>query len=107
MPEDITSRILAALGHTPKAIDELQLSDISQRSLQRHLADLVGAGRVVAQGSGRARRYLLADHPGQIALSADAEALRAYVRQPISARRPVGYDRGLLRAYEPWAGESA
>ena len=111
MPEDITARILTALGPTPKAPDELQLSDVSPRSVQRRLADLVAAGRVRALGAGRARRYQLVEQPGQIPLSADSEALRAYVRQPISARGPVGYDRSLLEGYEPnrtaWIPESA
>jgi hypothetical protein len=48
-------------------------------------------------------------------LSPESQEIRAYLRQPLSARKPVGYNRELLNAYRPgvtfylpeWAGARA
>ena len=37
----------------------------------------------------------------QVPTSVEGEAIRAYLRQPIQRRDPVGYDRGLLENYRP------
>ena len=44
-----------------------------------------------------AQRPLSAPHP----LSADSQDILAYVDQPLQARKPVGYQRDFLEAYQP------
>src|SRR5690606_35430671 len=39
--------------------------------------------------------------PAHIPLSADSVDILAYVAQPVSARKPVGYQRDFLDSYEP------
>ena len=39
--------------------------------------------------------------PPGIALSADSLDILAYIDQPLTARKPVGYQREFLEAYEP------
>ena len=83
---------------------------LPRRTLQYHLRTLVGAGRLRLTGGGRAARYHLAGGrddaagppaDGIIPLSPEGEALLAYVRQPVAARQPIGYDRAFLDGYRP------
>jgi hypothetical protein len=126
LPEDLTARIEAEIAGHPDGvgIDDLHtaLADIvSRRSLQRRLASLVEQQRIRAEGDGRALKYRGRTGDVTIALqgvsatasagqvtaevyvptSAEGEDIRAYVRQPIQGRKPVGYDRELLEAYRP------
>jgi len=86
--------------------------NLSKRTLQRRLDELVAQGRLVPTGEGRARRYLLppseapppeselrVDRPDW--LSPKAAEVRALVSRPISERTPVGYRGGFLDAYLP------
>lgn len=83
--------------------------DLARRSVQRWLAQLVDEGKIAPIGEGRGRRYLgvgssIADDdvfPSHIPLSADSRDILAYINQPISARKPVGYERDFLQAYKP------
>lgn len=126
LPEDLSARIEAEIARHPDGagIDDLHavLADIvSRRSLQRRLASLVEQRRVCADGDGRALKYrgvtgdvTVALHgvsatasAGQVTAevyvptSVEGEDIRAYVRQPIQGRKPVGYDRELLETYRP------
>lgn len=86
---------------------------LARRTAQRWLNELVAAGRIKALGAGRARRYVAAAmpfvqvpsedeaFPRHIPLSADSRDILAYVDQPLTARRPVGYQRDFLDAYQP------
>lgn len=91
---------------------------LDRRTLQRRLAELIKAGRVLKEGSGRARRYRLAplrltaqiaEAPDAITASAEiyvpltehGEEVRALVRRPITDRSPVGYNRSFLERYAP------
>ena len=89
---------------------------LARRTAQRQVAQLVASGRVVAQGEGRARRYCAAASAasgadpagsnagtglGNVLLSADSHDILAYVNQPLAARKPVGYQRDFLDAYDP------
>ena len=90
---------------------------VARRSLQRYIAKLINEERIVAQGKGRARRYFGVNgskstdlnktlnrtdsFPGFIPLSADSLDILAYINQPLSARKPVAYQRELLDAYCP------
>jgi hypothetical protein len=103
-------------GVTAQEVGEALGRDIPRRTLQYRLKGLVDAGRLVMEGSGRAARYrapeAAAARPAEvgqaeqaaIALSPGGDEVRAYVRQPQAARKPVGYNRGFLDAYRP--GES-
>ena len=99
-----------------------------RRTLQYRLRTLVDAGRLVMDGSGRWARYraptlMLSEPPDFLALAeperpfigaapekpaaqaqplseAGAEILD-YVRRPVAARQPVGYDPDFLFSYQP------
>jgi hypothetical protein len=100
-----------------EALLEKSGNGTSRRTLQRHLAALVTQGRLVTTGRARALTYRLpansatvqsaatsasnATAEAYVPISPDGEAIRAYVRQPSSLRRPVGYQINFLEAYEP------
>ena len=112
--EDL-NRIIEAVAAFPEGagIDEIngQLGDkVPRRTLQRRLASLVQERRLIVEGRARASRYRLSSVQGEdrttrgeasIPLSPEGEALKAAVRQPIRNRRPVGYNRTFLDAYQP------
>ncbi|MDP2827127.1 MAG: Fic family protein [Sulfuricellaceae bacterium] len=87
---------------------------IARRTAQRLIAKLIEAGQITARGEGRARRYSGAKvvlvaassaitdvFPSTIPLSADSLDILAYIDQPVEARKPVGYQRDFLNAYQP------
>ena len=97
-------------GASVAQITNALAGDVARRTLQYRLRTLVEAGRLVLTGNGRAARYHLAggdvaagDAPAAdiIPLSPEGEAVLAYVRQPVAARLPVGYDRAFLDGYRP------
>jgi len=86
--------------------------------LQRRLAWLVAEKRLTVEGRGRASRYRvpiilqvdsarLAIHGQEVSveiyipISAEGQAVKQAVREPIQRRRPVGYDRAFLDGYRP------
>lgn len=87
--------------------------DLARRTVQRWLNELVAQGRVSALGRGPSRRYRFAAEPVEpttdatdrfpehIPLSADSRDILAYVDQPLTARKPVGYQLEFLAAYQP------
>lgn len=125
LPEDLAARIEAEIARHPDGIgiDDLHtalVNIVSRRSLQRRLASLVGQQQITAAGDGRALKYHGGTRDISIApqgiptallgqaavevyvpVSPEGEAIRAYVRQPIQGRKPVGYDRELLETYRP------
>ena len=89
---------------------------IARRTAQRLIAQLIDSAQITAQGQARARRYFVAGpqamatspldsrvdvFPRFIPLSADSQDILAYINQPLSARKPVGYQRDFLEAYRP------
>ena len=88
---------------------------IARRTAQRLIAKLIENGQIAAHGAGRARRYFAAQaftgsgtelpaadsFPSFIALSADSRDILAYIDQAPAARKPVGYQRAFLDAYQP------
>lgn len=123
IPADEPARILAEVGLHPAGIgvEALQaaLQDaLSRRTLQRRLAELVRQQRLVPEGQGRALRYrtaaaeasaqlptepaqLLAPVETYVTTSPEGDEIKAYVRQPVQARRPVAYNIRFLEAYSP------
>lgn len=90
--------------------------DLSQRTLQRRLAQLVASGRLIKDGVGKAVQYKLpssslnltlpdiqldASIEAYIPVSPEGEKIRLYVRQPRQMRAPVGYDPEFLAVYHP------
>lgn len=81
--------------------------EIAGRTLQRRLEQLVVQGRIVPHGDGPRTAYKTASAdeaeraPGYPRISADATKIRLLVRQPMSSRHPVGYNRDWLYAYRP------
>src|SRR4029453_12760377 len=90
-----------------------------RRTLQYQLKQLVDLKRLVREGERRGTRYhepsiadatSVAAQPGEpragtadiaLPLSREAKAIQPYVRHPVAARKPVGYDRDFLDAYRP------
>ena len=102
-------------GRTAAQIEAALASAPPRRTLQYRLKSLVDSKRLVMEGAGRWARYRL---PRQVSMDAHgvswrievgsalslSEAgaeVREYVRQPPTARRPVGYDRAFLDSYRP------
>lgn len=99
---------------------------VSRRSLQRQLQAMVEAGKLALEGRGRSIRYVVAGvKPGTyrlavdvdwssqmvvadirnatfyVPMSADSNAVRDYVRQPVEQRMRVTYQEAFLEAYQP------
>lgn len=88
---------------------------VPRRTAQRWISQLIKDGKLVGQGQGRARRYRGAKasfapalpavgedaFPDYLPLSADSRDILAYIDQPLEARKPVGYQRDFLEAYQP------
>jgi hypothetical protein len=85
--------------------------DVARRSAQRLIKHMIADAQIVARGEGRARRYFASTapltidatgrFPDSIPLSADSRDVLAYVDQPLEARKPVGYQRDFIEAYQP------
>jgi hypothetical protein len=102
-----------------EALAKILDDEVSRRTLQRRLAMLIEQKRIVSQGSGRSLRYRLAPKiieaftaeqatasyqlaaEIQIPLSAEAERIRAHIRQPRQQRQPVSYRIEFLEQYQP------
>ncbi|ACE82991.1 Fic family protein [Cellvibrio japonicus] len=86
-----------------------QHPNISRRTAQRLISELIGSGQIVATGKARSRRYfaatksstVLVGFPDYIPLSSDSRDIVAYINQPLAARKPVGYQLEFLAAYQP------
>ena len=95
------------IGEIEKALESQGLS-FNRRTLQRRLAQLEKAGRILIAGVGRGTRYLpilsaekLAEANGGIFLSIDAKEVKNQISRPLSARRPVSYQREFIDSYQP------
>lgn len=114
-------------GISPKALFGSFSKEASPRSLARIVKRLARRGRIVVVGGGRTTTYKPASPKGgstlrteagdrlltesgdtiaaeaevYVPLTGESRMLREWVRRPITQRRPVGYDRALLDAYEP------
>jgi len=108
----------ASFGDVAAALPE-RLAD---RTLQYRLRYLVDKGRLITDGEGRrwtryrvpaaaaeAEPRAVAAVPAAaekteeaaVPLSAASQEMRAYLRQPLNARKPVGYNREFLDSYRP------
>src|SRR3984957_7203120 len=110
----------ASFGDVAAALPE-RLAD---RTLQYRLRYLVNKGRLITDGEGRrwtryrvpapaAEQRAAAEKPAAVSaaaekteeagvpLSAGGQEMRAYLRQPLNPRKPVGYNREILDSYRP------
>ncbi len=128
MAKQISSKILDAIlqvvkrspqGASLEEILQALVPPLPRRSLQRYLAFLAAEDRLNVSGKARSRRYHLPVKESKqpidiilppdvslvkdnaIPLSSAALSIQASVRQPIQARRPVGYNREFLDKYRP------
>lgn len=93
---------IAADPSRPVSIDEIKRalkSNLSRRTLQRRLEWLVHQGKLKPEGKGRGSRYRLVVTNRES--ESESEKIRQAVRQPIQARRPIGYRRSFLDDYLP------
>ena len=129
MPKQVAraeyERLIEVVGKFPEGVstDEIACApeiNLSRRTLQRRLAELVQDGRLTLEGRGRGSRYRTPrrvsveagsvrfsfDVPPAmgaigIPISPEGESVRQSVGAPIQARRPVGYHRAFLDRYRP------
>ena len=121
LSEEALKELQDIVAHHPGGIAAQDIArnlsaDIPRRTLQYRLKQLVNSGRLRMVGSGRWAKYRPATtdapisdvsswhedgygHP--IKLSDQGRAVRDYLRKPVAAREPVGYDRNFLDRYEP------
>ena len=117
MPEKELDKIEKAVRARP-GVTSAELADAlgekaPRRTLQYRLKRLVDEGRLVREGDGRWARYRTpeagppsvqpeaAADQAAITLSREGEDIRANLRQPVAARKPVGYNRDFLDSYRP------
>lgn len=113
-----SAALLKSLQSSPNGLTLAELlvqhPALARRTVQRWTRQWVAEGQISASGEGRGRRYGAlaqpalasaalpdAHFPPHIALSADSRDILAYVDQPLPARKPVGYQRDFLQAYQP------
>ncbi|MDU9006901.1 Fic family protein [Sedimentitalea todarodis] len=96
-------------------IEKALTNDVPRRTLQYRLQQLVANGQMHSIGERRWAKYLPVstdtasataetldeDYAEIIQLSEEAKTVRAYVKQPIAGRKPVGYNRDYLATYQP------
>jgi hypothetical protein len=116
IPSDELAHIEEAVrshpGITSTEIVRLLNDRVPRRTLQFRLKRLVDNGRVLRQGKGRWARYSAPDPAARppaetsaddasVRLSPEGQRIRVHVRQPLTARTPVGYNREFLNGYRP------
>jgi hypothetical protein len=103
-------------GATAQQIASVVPGDVPLRTLQYRLKYLVDQKRLVMEGEQRWAKYRLpagkavdtvapvsAEEPSEppLPLSNAGEEIQSYVRQPVTARKPAGYNRSFLDSYRP------
>ena len=83
----------------------------SDRTVRRRLEELTEEGIIAHTGANRQSKYhRLAETPEQdtldevrieIPFSDESKAVQEYVRRPLQARKPIGYQRDFLEEYMP------
>jgi Fic family protein len=89
------------------------LGGASTSTIKRHLALLLEQQKIIRIGQARATRYLTATGNASTAspepliaglpfpLTAQSQALRRIIAQPLATRTPVSYRRSFIDSYEP------
>ncbi len=123
IPEQELETIIGVVARRPGGVNAREIADalgdkLPFRTLQYRLRFLVADGRLARDGEGRWATYrlpavkergALIAGPAQlqeqdevaVPVSPAGEDIRAYVRQPATARKPVGYNGAFLDSYRP------
>lgn len=115
IPEQELEAILAAVARragdvTARDIAEDLADEIPFRTLQYRIKSLVDDGLLIKEGEGRWVTYSVpsaeerpSEEEGEpaVPVSPAGAKIRAYLQQPATARKPVGYDRAFLDSYRP------
>jgi Fic family protein len=130
LPQTIDEQILIQIRNSPGGLGIQTLSNllegqISRRSLQRHLSELVTSGKLTSEKKGRSTLYFAqsrkygagigagdygtgegagvgaGDYATPGALSPSGLAVQQDVSKPLTQRVPVGYNREFLDTYRP------
>ena len=111
--QEIERAVSTRPGVTSSELADVLRERVPKRTLQHRLKRLVDDGRLVREGDGRWARYRAPDAAppstqpdvsadlAAVALSHESQDIRAYLRQPLNARKPVGYNRDFLDSYRP------
>src|ERR1041384_1230270 len=93
---DLDERLIEHVANNPDGMRVEELlrlleGEVSRRTLQRHLSELVQAGGLVSEGAGRSTRYLLAKQSeleeNYVSLPPSGAEVRGFVRRPQRKRR--------------------
>src|SRR3990167_11447222 len=82
-------------------IEALLSQPVARRTLQRRLSELEKNRIIKAHGVKSAREYFLTSQQIHIPLSKAAQQLKLRVSQPVTQRKPVGYNTEFLFSYIP------
>jgi Fic family protein len=106
--------IYRSIAKNPQGLGLVELlamhPELSRRTAQRLISEMVQNGEITALGAARARKYHAPNHdkneanasfPQHIPVSVDSADILAYVDLPIHARKPIGYQREFLASYQP------
>ncbi|WP_373863008.1 hypothetical protein [Azohydromonas lata] len=113
--KDSAAALLKSIQSSPEGLSMPELlarhPGVARRTAQRWISQMLDAGNIRAQGQARGRRYFGAEaklpaaepdaFPPGIPLAPDSRDVLAYVEQPLTQRRPVGWQRDFLAGYEP------
>lgn len=120
----IHTSIYRSIAENPQGIGLQELlvlyPQLSRRTAQRIVSEMIKNGTITAQGAARARKYHAANNeknevsadersyllsgasfPQHIPVSADSADILTYIDLPIHAKKPVGYQREFLASYQP------
>ncbi len=109
-PEGMTAQEIARVLASPPPprtlqyrlkylVDHKRLFREGERRWARYRAPRIVEGVGVAVGTGEAKA--VGEFTVTLPLSDAAAEIKKYVRQPLGARKPVGYDRSFLDSYRP------
>jgi hypothetical protein len=124
LKEDDLAAIEQVVRAHPEGISVAEIADalkspVARRTLQYRLKSLADAGRIAAEGEGRGAKYRMppaekaplpaekaaareaAEAEEGVPLSGASKEIRAYLSQPVTARKPIGYNREFLDSYRP------
>lgn len=128
IPEESLAAIEQAVAKRPEGASFSDIAEalpkrLADRTLQYRLKYLVDKGRLSKKGEGRrwtryhlpapAARTTAEEKPAAVPTAAEkmeeaavplsvaGKDIRAYLNQPLNARKPVGYDRKFLDSYRP------
>jgi hypothetical protein len=122
--EDDLAAIEVIVRTHPKGISVAEIAyalkpPVPRRTLQYRLKSLVEAGRIAVEGEGRGAKYRMppaakapavavdkalaapeaAAEEEAVPLSPASKEIRRYLSQPLTARKPVGYNHEFLESY--------